>query len=208
MEYQYSQISYRVHGRVAVVSLNRPRVANAVSRQMTRELGHAFDGAVRDDNVRCILLRGEGPNFSSGHDLGSKEHFQDKLFPQELDARPRGPYLKWYLNDVEACLRWRRLRKPVVCAIQGFCIYHGTVVASCADIVLAGNDLKYMPSLVEANLFPWAASLQAQKIKEILLTQRFVLAPEAVEVVMANRQFLRTQQMCLNLSHFICWLWC
>ena len=50
------------------------------------------------------------------------------------------------------------------------------------DVVLAADDLKYMPGLVEANLFPWAAALNLQKIKEILFTQRFVLAPEALEV--------------------------
>jgi enoyl-CoA hydratase len=178
----FQQINYSVFGRVAVVSLNRPRVANAVSRLMTRELSRAFEIACDDDRVRCILLRSEGRHFSSGHDLGSAEHFADTAFPQELDPSSRGDYLKWDVNDVEACLRWRRLRKPIVCALRGYCIYHGTVVASCADVVLAADDLRYMPSLVEANLFPWAAGLQPQRIKHILFTQRFVLAPEALEV--------------------------
>ena len=63
---------------------------------------------------------------------------------------------------------------------KGYCIYHATVIAACSDIVLAATDLKYMPGLVEANLFPWASALNLQKVKEILFTQRFVLAPEAL----------------------------
>ena len=183
----YTEITYRVTGRVAVVSLSRPELANAVSRRMTREIDAAFQRACADDAVGCILLRGEGSNFSSGHDLGSPSSLQDGVAPQETDPRPRGAYLKWWNNDVEACLRWRRLRKPLVCALRGYCIYHGTVLASCADLCIAADDLRFMPSLVEANLFPWAAHLQAQKIKEILFTQRFVLAPEALELGIVNR---------------------
>mmetsp|Transcript_15805 Transcript_15805/g.20762 ORF Transcript_15805/g.20762 Transcript_15805/m.20762 type:complete len:264 (-) Transcript_15805:1613-2404(-) len=154
---------------------------------MTRELDKAFDSACLDDVVKCIVLRAEGEHFSSGHDLGSKAQLDDRDFPQELSPLPRGEYLRWYTNDVEACLKWRRLRKPVIAALQGFCIYHGTVIASCADIVVASENLKYMPSLVEANLFPWAAGLQPQVLKSILLTQRFVLAPEALRLGIVNR---------------------
>ena len=45
------------------------------------------------------------------------------------------------------CLRWRRLPKPLVAAVQGFCIYHGTAVASCADVVLAAEDLHHRAQL-------------------------------------------------------------
>ena len=107
-------------------------VANAISRRMTRELDHAFDKACADESVKCILLRGEGKHFSrfvenlqafifrlpfilnlcSGHDLGSDAALSDTVRPQEMDPRPRGEYLKWFTNDVEACLKWRHLRKP------------------------------------------------------------------------------------------------
>jgi len=179
---QFQQITYRVQDGLAIVTLNRPRVANAISRRMTRELDRAFDDACLDDRVGCIVLLAAGKHFSSGHDLGTPEHFADKEFPQELDRRPRGSYLKWYENDLQACSRWRRLRKPVVCAVQGLCVYHATAVVACADVIVAADNLKYMPSLLEVNLFPWAAGLQVHKIKEIMLTQRFVLAPEALEV--------------------------
>ena len=183
----YTTITYSKQDRVAVVTLNRATVANAISRLMTRELDLAFNQACIDDDIRCIVLRSEGSHFSSGHDLGSKEQMTDMARPQELDIRPRGTYLKWYANDVEAVLKWRRIRKPIVCGLKGYTIYHGTVLSACADICLAADDLKYMPSLVEANLFPWVANLHIQKVKEILFTQRFILAPEAKQMGIVNR---------------------
>eukprot|EP00040_Diaphanoeca_grandis_P026504 m.148589 g.148589 ORF g.148589 m.148589 type:complete len:295 (-) comp30608_c0_seq2:61-945(-) len=186
----YTEIAYSVREdlKVAIISLNRPETVNAISRLMTRELDLAFNRACADDCVNVIYLRGEGNHFSSGHDLGSDIQIGDSSFPQEIDVRPRGEYLKWYVTDVEAALRWRRLRKPIVCGLKGYAIFHATVVACCADVVLASPDLKYMPSLVEANLFPWAASgAGAQKIKEIMFTQRFVLANEAMNLGIVNR---------------------
>jgi enoyl-CoA hydratase/carnithine racemase len=59
----------------------------------------------------------------------------------------RGDYERWYSLDLEMCLRWRSIRKPVICAAKGFTIYHGAAVMSVADIVIASDDLKYMPSL-------------------------------------------------------------
>ena len=182
----FAQIKYEVMGPVAVVSLNRPDVSNAVSRAMAREIDSAFKLAELQDDIRCVLLRGEGRNFCSGHDLGSDLQLQDKSFPQEIDPRPRGDYAKWYNLDVELCLNWRRLRKPVVAAIKGYTIYHGTVLAACADVVIASDDLRYMPSLVEANLFPWVVKSTMQA-KALLFTQRFATAEEAVRLGIALR---------------------
>lgn len=163
----YTQLTYTTLDRVAVVTLARPKVANAISRKMTREIDAAFQAACADDDIRCILVLGVGKHFSSGHDLGSAEQLADTALPQETQATPAGEYLKWHENDVDACLRWRRLRKPLVVGLQGYTIYHGSVVACCADVVIAAENLRYMPSLVEANLFPWAAGLHPQRIKEV-----------------------------------------
>ena len=184
----YTEIKVEIKEKnIYVISLNRTNTANAVSRKMNRELEHAFRQAELNDDVKVVILRSEGKHFSSGHDLGSDIQMADTDFPQQIDPRPRGDYTKWYENDVEACLRWRHLRKVVLCGLKGYCIYHGTVVSACADIVLGTPDLKYMPSLVENNIFPWAANLNMQQVKEILFTQRFVLANEALKLGIISR---------------------
>ena len=51
------------------VAMNRPEARNAQDLQMTRDINAAFDAANQDDNVKVIILSGEGPHFSSGHDM-------------------------------------------------------------------------------------------------------------------------------------------
>ena len=126
--HNYTEIKVEIHdGNIYIISLNRKSTANAVSRKMNRELDRAFREAELNDSVKVIILRSEGKHFSSGHDLGSDFELSDKEFPQQIDPRPRGAYIKWYENDVEACLRWRHLRKPIICGLKGYCIYHGNM---------------------------------------------------------------------------------
>lgn len=60
-------------GVIVRISLNRPDQRNAQNRGMLVELDEAFARAESDDNVRVVVLAGEGPMFSSGHDIGSKQ---------------------------------------------------------------------------------------------------------------------------------------
>ena len=73
----YEQIRYERRNRVGIVTLNRPRVRNAQSRVLLEELDAAFKEAVADDEVRCIIVAGEGEHFSSGHDRGTEEERTD-----------------------------------------------------------------------------------------------------------------------------------
>src|SRR5919201_5106189 len=60
-------------GQIVRISLNRPDQRNAQNRGMLVELDEAFASAEADDTVRVVILAGEGPMFSSGHDIGSKQ---------------------------------------------------------------------------------------------------------------------------------------
>ena len=55
--------------RIARIVMNRPEARNAQNLQMTYDLNAAFDAAVQDDTVKVIILAGNGPHFSAGHDL-------------------------------------------------------------------------------------------------------------------------------------------
>ena len=69
----FDYIGYEVidEGRIAVITLDRPKQRNAQNRGMLVELGSAFELAEMDDEVRVVLLRAAGSSFSAGHDLGS-----------------------------------------------------------------------------------------------------------------------------------------
>ncbi|WP_264001605.1 enoyl-CoA hydratase-related protein, partial [Mycolicibacterium gadium] len=65
-------------GRIAVITLDRPKQRNAQNRGMLVELGTAFELAEEDDTVRVVILRGAGPSFSAGHDLGSADDVRER----------------------------------------------------------------------------------------------------------------------------------
>src|SRR5260221_13096576 len=64
-------------GTIVRLMLNRPETRNAQHRSMLVELNEAFLAAEADDTVRVVILGGEGPMFSSGHDTGSKEMWEE-----------------------------------------------------------------------------------------------------------------------------------
>ena len=96
------------------------------------------------------------------------------------------------------CLKWRSLSKPTVCAVQGYCIYHACAVASSCDLIIAADDAKFMPSLVEATFLPW--DVHPRKAREIMMLQRFILAPEAEELGLVNRVVPREELMATALA--------
>jgi 2-(1,2-epoxy-1,2-dihydrophenyl)acetyl-CoA isomerase len=69
----YETILFERDGGVATIALNRPEVLNAFNGQMHGELHHALDGTAEDEEVRCVVLRGEGRGFSAGADLKSED---------------------------------------------------------------------------------------------------------------------------------------
>ena len=163
-------------GRIAVVSLNRARYRNALSLQTMKELDAAFARAVEDDEVRVIVLRGEGPVFSAGHDLGSPD-----VPPRaENQNRTRSMYERTWALDVDHYLRFRSLPKPTVAVVQGHCILAGWMLASSMDVVFAADDAEFLMSDIEYFSMPW--DIGVRKTKGIVFENRFLTAREVVDL--------------------------
>ena len=180
------QVRYETEhdGRIALVTLNRPRYKNAQSRRLLEEMDFCFQWAVEDPQVRVIVLRGEGDTFSAGHDIGTAEEQADK------EARPyeeglRGRYKRTWDLYVDFGLRWRDLPKPTIASVQGYCIFGGWMIASSMDIIFASEEAKFLPSRFQYFSVPW--DLGARKTKEILFQGRFLSAEEACELGFVNR---------------------
>jgi enoyl-CoA hydratase len=176
MEDRLENVRYDVEGRVATVSLDRPRYRNAQSRRLLEDLDQAFQRAVDDHEVRVIVLRGEGEHFSSGHDLGTPEELADR----EQRPWPPGQHgeqrRSWELN-VGNTLRWRDLSKPTIAAVHGMCIYGGWMIASAMDLIVASDDAQFLPAHFQYFSVPW--DLGPRQTKELLWTAEFVDAAMA-----------------------------
>jgi enoyl-CoA hydratase len=181
---EFTQIRYEVESPIARIVLNRPKYKNAQSRVLREEMDAAFALAETDDDVRVAILSGEGDHFSSGHDLGTPEETAD------LEERPYkdgliGRYDKrWDLN-VANTLRWRDFPKPTIAQVHGFCIYGGWTFAAGMDIIIASEDAKFLPSLLQYFSVPWDVGVR--RAKEILFTGRFITAAEALEFGFINQ---------------------
>jgi enoyl-CoA hydratase/carnithine racemase len=116
---------------VAIVSFNRPGRHNAINNEMSRAWRDAMVWAIDSDEVRCILLCGEGPSFSSGRDT------------TELGRRSSGQSDHSFVKSAQD-LRIATLEaaKPIVAAVQGHTIGGALEIALSADIRVAASDLR------------------------------------------------------------------
>ncbi len=172
------RVTYRTEhgGRIAVVSLNRPRYRNALSLQTMDELDAAFSRAVEDDEVRVIVLRGEGEAFSAGHDLGSP----DVAGRVPAENRTRSMYERTWELDIDHYLRYRNLPKPTVAAVHGHCILAGWMLASSMDVVFAADDTEFLFSDIEYFSMPWDIGIRAARA--IAFENRFMTCQEVVDL--------------------------
>lgn len=185
---EYEQIVYEKKNAFAWVKLNRPQYRNAQSQVLLSEMDSAFADAAADDDVRVIILCGEGDHFSSGHDLGTPEENEEReRIGYTGDARAM--YARMSTIYLDYGLRWRDLPKPTIAMIHGYCIYGGWQIASSMDIVIAADDTKLLPGFIEYFSVPW--DLGIRKAKELLFQNRFIDAEEAMELGFVNKVVAR-----------------
>lgn len=163
----------------------RPERYNTITPELREELSAAIDAADADNEVRVILLRAEGKAFCAGYELegstqaqaaeGARERVWDSVADYRMISRYVDTYMKlWYAA------------KPVVAAVQGWCIGGGTDMVLCADIIVAGEGASfgYPPSRVwgTPTTAMWVYRMGLEKAKRYLLTGDEIKAPEAARI--------------------------
>jgi 2-(1,2-epoxy-1,2-dihydrophenyl)acetyl-CoA isomerase len=130
---------------VATLTLNRPESLNALNRQMRRELLDALKAISRDDEVRAVILTGEGRGFCSGADLrgGSEERDFRTVLEREYNPLIRA------LRD---------LPKPVIAAVNGVAAGAGVSLALACDLVYAAEEATFIQAFVRIGLVPDSGS--------------------------------------------------
>jgi len=183
-EQAYKHILYEVKDKIARITLNRPESVNVQSTIMLEELDHAIDAAGADSGVRVICLFGAGKHFSAGHDLGTaEEQAHRERFP--LEESTRGFFDRTWRLYVDMHLRWRNVQKPMICAVQGYCIFGGWMVASTADIIFAAEDALFLGSAFQYFSIPY--DIPPRIAKELLFQSRFINARQAKDYGLVNR---------------------
>jgi enoyl-CoA hydratase/carnithine racemase len=133
---QFTEITWQTDGPVLLLTLNRPDQMNAISRELEAELHEALRLAEGDDEIRAIVLTGAGSAFSAGYDLSKDE------VPGQQQRRSRDVLKRWWDGDMTAPskhLALMRLDKPIIAAVNGWCLGGGMWYALCSDITIASD---------------------------------------------------------------------
>ncbi|HET6856519.1 MAG TPA: crotonase/enoyl-CoA hydratase family protein [Streptomyces sp.] len=176
-------LTVRREGATLVLTLNRPEAKNALSLPMLVGLYDGWLAADADDSVRSIVLTGAGGDFCAGMDL--KALAGDSMGGEQYRDRMKAdPDLHW-----KAMLRHHRPRKPVIAAVEGYCVAGGTEILQGTDIRVAGESATFGLFEVKRGLFPIGGStvrlprqIPRTHALEMLLTARPYSAQEARDV--------------------------
>ena len=179
----FQELTYTVDGPLGVITLSRPAYKNAQGYRMLDEIDAAFDRAFENKQVRVVIVRGSGGNFSSGHDLGTPEALE---YRRALGAKPGiETYDQFKKYNLDLLLRWRNFSKPTIAMVEGYCIYAGWMLAACCDIVFAASDAQFLAGFVEYMSIPWDVGVK--RAKELCFESRFISAAEAERYGFVNR---------------------
>ena len=199
-------VRYELKGSVAVITLNRPDYRNAQNSAMTYALDAAFSRAVEDEQVKVIVLAGEGKHFCAGHDIGTPERDTDQSFEREAimwwDHVDKQGGDQRYARESEVylgmCRRWREIPKPTIAMVQGACIAGGLMLAWVCDLIVASEDAFFSDPVVRMGIpgveyfaHPWVLGPRAAK--EVLFTGERFTAQRAYEWGMVSRVSAREE---------------
>ena len=177
-------IEFEKRGPIAEIRLNRPDKLNAVNRAMNDELCAALADAEKDDEVRVIILSGNGRAFSAGFDLesddrdpGTSEHNHIR---QELE------------RTFDLIMRFWDCPKPTIAAVHGYCLGSSMEISAVCDITIAADDCRFgapevrFGSGIVCMVLPWL--IGTKHAKEMLLAgSNNIDASRAEAIGLANR---------------------
>jgi enoyl-CoA hydratase/carnithine racemase len=171
-------------GAVRHVLMTRAEKRNAMNGEMVLALGEAFRDASMDDSVRVVVVRGDGPMFSSGMDLGSLGALASN--PSGLRPFRREVLLAWNLLE--------EMTKPTICQIHGACIGGAMELALACDMRVMAEDavaglletrIGLLPDVGGCSRLPAVVGLGVAK--ELIMTGRVIDGREAHRIGFANR---------------------
>jgi len=176
----YEHIIVTTGDGIGTVTLNRPRVLNALNQALMEELADAMETLDRDDAVRCLVLTGNDRAFAAGADVH-----------EFADATPADMVRGYRFQQWE---RIRRVGKPVIAAVSGYALGGGCELAMACDVVIASETARFGQPEIRLGLMPGAGGTQRltraigkSRAMELVLTGRYLTAAEALGLGLVSR---------------------
>ncbi|MFJ2324833.1 enoyl-CoA hydratase [Pseudomonas sp. NPDC087690] len=168
----YETILLETHGRVGLITLNRPQALNALNAQLVSEVNQALDALETDADIGCIVITGSKKAFAAGADI---KEMAELTYPQI--------YMDDLFSDSD---RVANRRKPIIAAVNGFALGGGCELALMCDFILAGDNAKFGQPEINLGVLPGMGGTQRltravgkAKAMEMCLSGRLIDAVEA-----------------------------
>ena len=177
----FEHIIVESKGAVGIVTLNRPKMLNALSFGVFKEIAAAIDDLEADDKIGCIVLTGSEKAFAAGADI---KEMQPKTFIEMFSS----DFIAIGGNRVATC------RKPTVAAVSGYALGGGCELAMMCDIIIAADTAKFGQPEITLGTIPGLGGTQRltraigkSKAMDLCLTGRMMDAAEAERAGIVSR---------------------
>jgi len=175
-----SLILTETDGHVAIFRLNRPKVLNALNPELMSMLAAQMEAYDRDPNVYVILLSGSEKAWAAGADIG------DMAEQSAISMYERDQFATWE--------RLKRIKKPIVAAVSGWCLGGGCELMMHCDVVVASETAQFGQPEINIGIMPGAGGTQRLTravgkalAMDVILSGRFLTAAEALEHGLVSR---------------------
>jgi enoyl-CoA hydratase len=177
----FEYVIVEIKGAVGIITLNRPKMLNALSFGVFKEIARAVDALEADENVGCILVAGGEKAFAAGADI---KEMQPKTF---IDI---------FSSDFASIGgdRMARCRKPTIAAVSGYALGGGCELAMMCDIIIAADTAKFGQPEITLGTIPGIGGTQRltravgkSKAMDLCLTGRMMDAAEAERSGLVSR---------------------
>jgi len=186
----YANLIYEKHGGIARITIDRPKVMNALSPAALSELKLAMDEASSDDDIRIVVLTGAGRAFSAGRDLVSLGDLlpsqDDELEKEGVKSIPDDPG-KDIIDTMVT------MPKVVIAMVNGYCLTGALEILLGCDLIVASEEAKFGDTHTRYGLYAgWGMSQRLPrtvgllKAKELSFTAEMITAREAERIGLVN----------------------
>ncbi|MBT5773050.1 MAG: enoyl-CoA hydratase/isomerase family protein [Dehalococcoidia bacterium] len=185
----YQDLTLDFEGHVAVMTLRRPEKLNALGDVLHDEINAVCAEVDANDEVRALIITGEGRGFSAGADLTPSRPDAD---PDALPSQSqRLDQYGWVGRQGKTVYQ---LNKPTIAAVNGVAVGAGMSLALACDLRVGSPESRFKTTFIERNLSPDSGMsfflpriIGYARAMDLIFTSRFVMGPEALELGLLNR---------------------
>ena len=177
---KFENILYKKNGKIATITLNRPKYLNALCDQLIKELNDLLDQLAKDDDIHVVVLKGNDKVFAAGADINEMKDLK-------LISHIKKDFIQPWENI-------SKFKKPIIASVSGYALGGGCEIAMMCDIIIAADNAKFGQPEINLGTIPAAGGTQRlvksvgkSKAMELVLSGAIINAEEALKFGLVSK---------------------